>query len=322
MTAIEPIDLRTRLDPTHQAILDVLPQGLLELGDVDGTRAILDELLAAMPSEMPDDVTVEDLHVPGLEGDPDVLVRLYRPDGLPADSPALYWVHGGGMVLGSVDMSDAECASRARNHQCLVASVDYRLAPEHPFPAPMHDCFAGLQWLASNTAELGVDAGRIAIGGASAGGGLAAGLALMARDQGGPDICFQLLVFPMLDHRNVTPSSHAITDTRVWNREANIVGWRCYLGDGDEVSPYASPSIADDLSGLPPAYINVGDLDMFVDEDIAYAQALRMSGVAAELHVYPGAFHGSNGFAADAPLSRRWAADEAAALQAALHPVD
>jgi acetyl esterase/lipase len=253
------------------------------------------------------------------------MVRLYRPDGLSdaaAGAPALYWIHGGGMVLGSVAMNDLDCARWAADFGCLVASVEYRLAPEHPFPAPMNDCYAGLSWLASGAAELGVDPARIAIGGASAGGGLAAGLALMARDRGGPSICFQLLVYPMLDHRNDQPSTHGITDPRVWNRDANRAGWDAYLAGADRgaVSPYASPAVAGDLAGLPPAYVNVGEFDLFLDEDVAYARALMSAGVPCELHVYPGAFHGSNSFVADSPLSQRWRADEDAALRAALFP--
>ncbi len=318
----EPIDLPARLDEDHLAVYNALPADLLDMSDIPVTRANFAELAEAAPTPpFPTDVVIEDIHVPGVDGDPDVMVRQYRPEGLPANGPALYWIHGGGMVLGSVDMNDYDCAVRASKLSCLVASVEYRLAPEHPFPAPMNDCYAGLSWLAINAVELGVDRERIAIGGASAGGGLAAGLALMARDRGGPAISFQLLVYPMLDHRNQTPSSHVITDPRVWNREANLAGWAAYLNGSDPVSPYASPSLAEDLSGLPPAYINVGEFDMFLDEDVAYSLALTRAGVAAELHVYPGAFHGSNGMVSRSALSKRWRADEFAALQAALHPV-
>ena len=326
----QPVDLASRLDPDHLAVLNALPPDLLDLSDIDRARTMIQQLTDGIPRpDMPADVTVEDVQVPGLDGDPDVLVRLYRPDGLPADAPVLYWIHGGGMVLGSVDMNDYDCAARASTLSCLVASVEYRLAPEHPFPAPMHDCYAGLSWVAGNAAQLGIDPGRVAIGGASAGGGLAAGLALMARDRGGPDICFQLLVYPMLDHRNETYSSQVITDSRVWNLTANRAGWDAYLGGpvsaGGEsgggaaaVSPYASPAVAEDLSGLPPAYISVGEFDMFLDEDVAYASALIRAGVAAELHVYPGAFHGSNGFVSESAISKRWQADEEVALRAAL----
>ncbi len=316
---MEPIDLASRLDDHHRAALDLMPADLLDLSNIEQTRIGVEALLGAVPTpEPPAGLTTEDVMVPGLDGAPEVLVRLYRPAGLAADAPALYWIHGGGMVLGSIAMDDAKCARWADQLGCLVASVEYRLAPEHPFPAPMNDCYAGLSWLAGNAAELGVDAGRIAVGGASAGGGLAAGLALMAKDRGGPSICFQLLVFPMVDHTNTAPSTHAIVDPRAWNREANAAGWAAYLADADRssVSPWASPAMAEPegLVGLPPAYINVGEFDLFLDEDIAYARALMTAGVPVDLHVYPGAFHGSNGFVPDHPTSIRWTADEDAAL--------
>ncbi len=318
---MESINLADRLDDTHRAVLEMLPADLLDLTDINRTRAGFEALMGALPSpELPDDVTIEDVSVPGLDGDPEVMVRLYKPDALATGAPALYWIHGGGMVLGEVAMNDDICARWASELGCLVASVEYRLAPEHPFPAPINDCFAGFSWLAANADSLGIDTGRLVIGGASAGGGLAAGLAIMARDKGGPQPCFQFLVFPMLDHTNSQPSTYAITDSRAWNRDANAAGWAAYLGDADRssVSPWASPAVADDLSGLPPAYINVGQFDMFLDEDIAYAQALMRAGVAVDLHVYPGAFHGSSGFVADAPVSIRWRADEDAALRRAL----
>ncbi|MXZ63119.1 MAG: alpha/beta hydrolase, partial [Chloroflexi bacterium] len=160
------------------------------------------------------------------------------------------------------------------------------------------------------------------IGGGSAGGGLAAGLALAARDRGEVDVCFQLLVYPMIDDRNTTRSAEAIVDERVWNRAANLHGWDAYLAGnagGDDVSPYAAPARATDLAGLPPAYINVGVLDLFVDEDVTYAQRLMAAGVPTELHVYPGAFHGSPGLVPNSALSQRWAADELAALDRALN---
>ncbi len=322
MTGLQPIDLASRLDAAHLSVLNALPADLLDLSDIPATRANFATLLEALPQPpMPSDVTIEDVHVPGADGDPDVMVRLYRPDGMERPGPALYWIHGGGMVLGSVAGSDYECAARASKLSCIVASVEYRLAPEHPYPAPMNDCYVGISWLAENAEELGIDPGRVVLGGASAGGGLAAGVALMARDRGGPDICYQLLVFPMLDHRNTTASSQVITDPRVWNRDANVAGWAAYLGEVDPVPIYASPSLAEDLAGLPPAYINVGEFDLFLDEDVAYAMALTRAGVATELHVYPGAFHGSNGLVSRSPLSVRWRADETAALTRALHPI-
>lgn len=314
----EPINLDDAVDDIHAAVLAMLPPDLLDLSDIDAARARVEGLLAAMPTPpLPENVSITEVMAPGLDGDPDVRLKVYRPDDMPIGAPALYWIHGGGMVLMSADGDDYPSAVRAAANDCLVVSVDYRLAPEVAAPALVNDCYAGLQWLAANAEDLGVDADRIMIGGASAGGGLAAGTALMARDQGGPGLIAQLLVFPMLDHRNETPSSHAITDPRVWNRSANQAAWAAYLGGGQPTA-YSSPSIAEDLRNLPPAYINVGTLDMFLDEDVAYAIALHRAGVPCELHVYPGAFHGSSGFVPDHPMSKRWNQEQEAFIRRSL----
>ena len=320
MAAITPMNLENNVDDIHRAVLQMLPPELLDLTDIPACRTTIGGFLEQMPSpELPADVEVSEQMVPGHDGDPPVRLKVYRPNNLAVGAPALYWIHGGGMVLLDADNDDPLCAQRAAAHQCLVVSVDYRLAPETPAPGLIHDCYAGLSWLADNAGKLGIDDSRIMIGGASAGGGLAAGLALFARDNGGPSIAGQLLVYPMLDHRNETPSSHAIVDPRVWNRNANLLAWEAYLG-GSEPTPYSSPTTALDLRGLPPAYINVGSCDMFLDEDVAYAQELQRAGVATELHVYPGAFHGSNSFVADHPLSVRWRAEEDAFIAHVFDP--
>jgi acetyl esterase/lipase len=317
--ALEPIDLDAVLDAEHRAALATLPPDLFDLTDIAAFRSRLDSLTAVTP--LPDGVTVEDAFVPGrFPDDPAVRVRIYRPTGLAPQSPAILWFHGGGMVSGTLESTDLDCATRAARLRCLVVSVEYRLAPEHRFPAPLDDCYGALTWLAAHAVELGVDPNRIAVGGQSAGGGLAAGTALLARDSGGPALCFQVLVYPMLDHRNTTPSSHAIVDTRAWCRSANLIAWDAYLGEVPEVSPYASPAVAADLAGLPPAYVNVGTFDLFLDENIAYARSLLAAGVPTELHVYPGAFHASPTFVPGAALSRRWRSDERVALEAVLHP--
>jgi acetyl esterase/lipase len=251
-----------------------------------------------------------------------VLIRIYRPNEQPHTLPALYWIHGGGYVMGDIEQDDRLMKQLVNRIGCVAVSVNYRLAPEHPFPAPVEDCYAGLKWLFAHASELGVDPSRIAIGGASGGGGLAAGLALLVRDRGEMRVAFQLLIYPMIDDRNVTPASHAITDSRMWNREANRLGWRAYLGrdgGGADVSPYAAASRATDLTNLPPAYIPVGALDLFVDENIEYAQRLIQAGVPTELHVYPGAFHGFDLFAPSAKVSKQFKADRDSALKRALH---
>lgn len=306
----EPIDLDTVLDEQHAAVMSMMPADLMDLSDIPVARTRLDGLIEALPKPpLPGGVRITESSAPSLDDGPDVRVKVYTPDARTPGVGALLWIHGGGMVLLSADQDDFLCASRAVAHGCVVVSVDYRLAPETPAPGLVDDCFAALAWLAANAADLGVEATKIVIGGASAGAGLAAGTALRARDEGGPFLAGQLLVYPMIDHRNESPSSRAIQDLRVWNRHANLDAWAAYLGGG-EPTAYSSPSIADDLSGLPAAYIAVGTFDMFLDEDIAYAVALNRAGTPCELHVYPGAFHASPGFLPDHPTSMRWAAGE------------
>jgi acetyl esterase/lipase len=285
---------------------------------------MMDRMSAAMLAQAPaiEGVTTEDRQVPGPEGAANVAVRLYQPADRPGTLPALLWIHGGGYVLGSVERDDPLAKHLAKVAQCVVASVEYRLAPEHPFPAPVEDCYAALKWLSTHSNELGVEKSHIAIGGASAGGGLAAGLALLARDRAEVEVALQLLIYPMIDDRNITPASKAIPDTFVWSRENNLMGWRSYLGrepGGEDVSPYAAASRATDLAGLPPAYIPVGELDLFLNENIDYAQRLLEAGVPTELHVYPGAYHGFNGFAPSAEVSQRFNADRDNALKRGLH---
>lgn len=313
------VDFDTALDEQHAAVLSLLPPDLMDLSDIPAARARLEGLLAMMPAPpLPEHVSITEVFAPSLDGAPDVRLKIYTPAGTASDAGAIYWIHGGGMVMLSADRDDLLCATRAATHDCVVVSVDYRLAPETSAPGLVDDCFAGLVWLAENASEVGVGSDRIMIGGASAGGGLAAGTALRARDSGGPGLIGQLLVYPMLDHRNETASSHAIQDQRVWNRACNIAAWEAYLGGGKPTA-YSSPAIASDLTKLPPAYISVGTFDMFHDEDVAYATALNRAGVPCELHVYPGAFHASNGFVPDHPTSVRWQADEAAFIERCLN---
>lgn len=210
-------------------------------------------------------------------------------------SPAIYWLHGGGMIAGGLLADEAYCTALAEGTGCVVVAADYRLAPEHPHPTPVEDAYAGLEWMVTNASMLGIDPHRIAVGGSSAGGGLAAALALMARDRGGPAIAFQYLMYPMLDDRQESPSSVEFTAIPTWSRERNEFAWRCLLGEAagtDDVSPYAAPSRAEDLTRLPPALIQVGELDLFRDENIAYATRLLQAGIPTELQVYPGAYHG------------------------------
>ncbi|MGH9043319.1 MAG: alpha/beta hydrolase [Acidimicrobiales bacterium] len=242
-------------------------------------------------------VVVENLEVPGVSGQPAVALRLYRPaEDRGPKLPCVYTMFGGGFMVGHIDDTEARNARWCRELGAVVAAVSYRLAPDHRYPAAVDDCYAGFCGLIDRAGELGIDPSRVALFGISAGGGLAAALTLRARDQGGPSACFQFLSVPELDDRLETPSARNFVDTPVWNRPRAEVSWELYLGrdrDDRTTAAYAAPARATDLSGLPPAYIAVMQFDPLRDEGIAYAQALMDSGVRVELHMFPGAFHGS-----------------------------
>jgi acetyl esterase/lipase len=314
------MDLLGRLDPEIAEVFPHLPP--LDLTDIPTARTTMMNMLAEAQAgiQRSQNVVYSDHQAPGLNGAPQVRVRLYRPADQPGQLPCLYWIHGGGHVLGQIEQDDLMMEHIVEAVGCAAVSVEWRRPPEHPFPAPMDDCYAGLKWAHANAAELGLDPGRIAVGGASSGGGSAAGLALLARDRGEVPVCFQLLVYPMLDDRNVTPASLAVTEPKVWNRQSNLIGWQSYVGDAvgtDRVSPYAAPTRADSLAGLPPAYLPVGDLDLFIDEDIEYAQRLQQADVPAELHVYPGGIHGFDLLAPASRLAQRFVRDRDEALRRA-----
>jgi len=285
-------------DPAFRDLLPLLPT-LQELDSVEKIQALRNSperlaMFRTIPDR--DDVVKEDLRVAGPKNAPDVPVCVYRPKAAAsAPRPAVYEIHGGGFIMGNIDMMDAWCQRVAAEIGAVVVSVEYRLAPEHPFPAGVEDCYAGLVWTATEAKKLGIDPERIAIAGQSAGGGLAAATALLARDRGGPSICYQVLEIPELDDRLDTPSMLAFTDTPLWNRPNAVWSWRHYLGPDHEgeVSPYAAPARAKNLAGLPPAYISTMEFDPLRDEGILYGLRLLQAGVSVELHSYPGTFHGS-----------------------------
>lgn len=238
-------------------------------------------------------------------------VKIYEPmDRQNEKLPAVFWIHGGGYVLGNPDGDDGLCECFVTEVNCVVVSVDYRLAPEHPYPAAIEDCYAALKWTVENGEVLKIDTSRIAIAGASAGGGLTAALVLMARDRGEIEIAFQMPLYPMIDDRNITPSSYEINEEnlpKAWNREANKIAWEMYLGSNppDEISYYAAPARAEDLTGLPPAYTCVGQLDPFRDETLEYVARLAQAGVPVEFHLYPGCFHGFDSIFNNSEISRK-----------------
>ena len=291
-----------------------LEDGLQQRREAMGTmpRPPLPEALLA--------AQVEEHHVPGLNGAPDVRLLLYSPP-TPARSPrpAILHVHGGGYVIGTPEINDGMNRAMCLEADCVIASVDYRLAPETTFPGSLEDCYAGLKWLAQNAEALGVDADRIAVAGESAGGGHAAALAIYARDQGGPALCFQLLDSPMLDDRTCAAEPHPEAGHFVWTHETNRFGWKSLLGvepGGPEVPANGSPARCEDLTGLPATFISVGALDLFIDESLEYTRCLARAGVPVELHVIPGAYHGYS-MAAGSPQGQETTRLRMAALKRA-----
>ncbi|GGR84431.1 esterase [Streptomyces humidus] len=305
----QPPPFDPELAAALELIKDVIQPGLSP-EDIEAVRRGPGiALLAQLDLTAGGSFEVEDRTVPGPEGSPEISLLICRPTSPAPDRPrpVVYHVHGGGMVLGDKRDGMGVILDWARELDLVVVSVEYRLAPEHPHPAPVEDVYAGLLWTAEHAKELGADPERIVIAGASAGGGLTAALALLLRDRRGPRPIGQLLMCPMLDDRNDTPSSHQMAGLGVWDRTANETGWTALLGErrgGPDVSPYAAPARAEDLSGLPPAFLDVGSAETFRDEVVAYASRIWQAGGVAELHVWPGGFHGFDGFAPQAALSR------------------
>lgn len=296
------------LVPVLEAVREALPPFSAE------TLPLMRQQSAdGMPGMEPVDLTaggavsVEERQVPGPESAPDITLLILSPavDGPPR--PAIYHTHGGGMVLGTRRLGVETFLPHVADGNAVVVSVEYRLAPEHPDPAPVEDCYAGLTWTAKNAAELGIDPERIMIAGSSAGGGLAAGTALLARDRAFPTLTHQILICPMLDDRFETHSSRMLDDEGFWDRQANLFGWTALLGErrgGHDVSPYAAPARAEDLTGLPRTYIDTGSAETFRDEALAYARRLSEAGVSVDLHMWGGGFHGFDMIAGHAAVSR------------------
>ncbi|MGW0816988.1 alpha/beta hydrolase [Streptomyces viridiviolaceus] len=278
---------------------------------LDGLAALREALAAAAPApeRLGRDglVTVEERKVPGPECAADVSLLICRPTASAGRRPVVYHAHGGGMVVGTNRSGVEVFVDWALELDLVVVSVEYRLAPEYLHPAPVEDVYAGLVWTVEHAAEFGGDPARVVVAGSSAGGGLAAAATLLARDRGGPRLLGQMLLSPMLDDRNDTPSAHQMEGLGVWDRSANAAGWTALLGDRcgtPGVSAYAAPARAEDLSALPPAYLDAGSAETFRDETVAYADRLWQAGGAAELHVWPGGFHTFDQYAPQAALSR------------------
>jgi acetyl esterase len=304
----EPTARMVGMDPELEAFISFLPE--LDLTDPVAARRNFSEGAAARPAPDTTGLEIEDRTVPA---DPDVPVRIYRPHQARG---AVVWLHGGAWVVGDLDTEHLWAPWLAKCAAAVVVSVGYRLAPEHPFPAALDDAYAVLTWTAEHATELGIDRERIAVGGHSAGGGLAAAAALRARDEQGPPIRFQLLNQAGLDDRQETWSARNFTTTPWMNRDKMTASWRYYLGS-QPATPYAAPARATNLSGLPPAYIATAEFDPNRDENIDYALRLLQSGVSVELHQWPGTFHGSQAISS-ADVSQRQIAELGAVLHRAL----
>lgn len=297
-------------DPEVQAVLDEMarnPQPTLTRQSLprEGSDRMFPDNDAAIAGRA---IDWEDRVIPGPAGAPDIEITVFRPRGAEREAlPAFYNIHGGGMIVGHRSWETGRVVDIVAEHRVVGVNVEYRLAPENPFPAGVEDCYAGFLWLHENAAQLGVDPRRIVVGGGSAGGGLAAAVALMARDRTGPVMAGQLLLCPMIDNTNSTVSSHQYDGIGTWQREMNLLAWSCVLGDrlahSTDAPPYAAPSRATDVSGLPPAYIEVGEAEAFRDEDTEYALRIWATGGQAELHVWGGGAHGFDMYMPHAEIS-------------------
>ena len=291
MSTIELVDPELR---------DALAQGpllpSLTAETLSQRRASALELIGAVPKPNLPDIATDEIHVESAFGAKPIRVLTYRPVTSDAPLPVIVHIHGGGFVMGAPEMKDVENRLFASELRCAIYSVDHRLAPESPHPAPVEDIYSVFAWLHANADRLGLDPARIGIKGESGGGGFAAGAALYARDRQGPKFAFQHLVYPMIDDRTaVRKDLHPYVGEFIWTQENNYFGWRSLLGKepgSADVSPYAAAARAADVSGLPPTYISVGGLDLFLEENIVYADRLSRAGVPVELHMYPGAHHG------------------------------
>lgn len=309
-----PVDL-SKIHPQLQQAAKNYPSVKFTKSNLWLVRFLIGLTPAPKPST---NIAIKNIHIPVTDERRNIRVRLYRPAGTQEPTPLFLWLHGGGYLAGKPEMDDTLCAAYVHNTSVTVASVDYRLAPNHPFPAGLDDCYKALLWLTQNAASLNIDPKRIAVGGASAGGGLAAALAQMAHDRQEIRLALQLLVYPMIDDRTVLRPEADDSNAITWNQASNRFGWESYLGAkcGEDSAPeYAVPARRANLSGLAPAWLGVGSVDLFHDEDVEYAKRLQSSGVPCELIVVPGAFHGFNVFDHQIPIVQEFHASQFAALK-------
>lgn len=285
---------RHLVDPELLPLIEAMPTVTLSAENLGVIRQARDAMLAMLPP-FPESVAVEERFIPGPEGAPDVRVKVYRKKSGAASHPAILHLHGGGYIMGNPEFMGPQCALWADVFDAVVVAPAYRLAPETAFPGNVEDAYAALAWAVKHAGELGIDTTRIAVAGESAGGGLAAALALLVRDRGEYRFCHQQLIFPMIDDRTaVCAGLSPMYGEYVWNNGSNHFGWSSLLGKAPgsaDVSPYAAAARAEDVSGLPPVFMATGALDLFTEENLDYAKRLMAAGVPVELHVYPGAPH-------------------------------
>jgi acetyl esterase/lipase len=312
---------RLPVHPELAPVLAALPERPHHLDDVEAARAGFEAMVDAIRPADDGRLAIERAVVPGPDGN-EVPVEVLRPRGAAGPLPGVLYVHGGGFAYGELATPSPWARAVCEGAGAVVVNVNYRLAPEHPFPAGVEDCDAALRWMADHAGRLGVDAARVAVTGASAGACLSAALALMARDRGGPAIAHQCLLVPVLDDRVDTASARRVTDRRIVNGPGVRRTWEGYLGagraGGADVSPYAAPARAADLSGLPPAYVLVCGLDPLRDEGLAYARRLAEAGVDVELRHVAGAWHFFEAYAPETEVARRTTAHWIAAMREAL----
>ena len=294
--------MKNRVNPELLPMLELFP----DLNISPETLPAMRSMQMAPPFVFDESVLVVEKMINGPDNN-QIRLRIYRPKANEAILPVLLWIHGGGYIMGSIDGNDELCQKFVLSANCVVVSVDYRLAPENPYPVPLEDCYAALKWIADNAGTLHVDSNRIGVAGASAGGGLTAAVTLLARDLKYPSLCFQMPLYPMIDDRNNSPSANEIKEGFVWNQKTNEAGWKMYLGElygTDKVPGYAAAARAEDYSGLPYTYTCVGQLDPFRDETLTYVTKLAQAGVDVEFHMYPGCYHGYEVFTPDAEISK------------------
>ena len=315
-----PSGTRRLVDPQLLPLLDAWPTVALTREVLSAIRA-MDRLPMPELTQAAAAVGLTRCSVPGPADSPAIDVLIYRPRDAAEPLPCIFHIHGGGYVMGAVEAQEAQHRDMAARLGCVIVTVDYRLAPETPFPGAVEDCYAALSWVFANAPDLGIDAARIGVMGESAGGGLAASLALLTRDRGEHGLAFQHLIYPMIDDRTCShPEPHPHAGEFIWTPEQNHFGWSALLGvepGAEGVSPYAAAARADDLARLPRTYIATGGLDLFLEEDLDYARRLMRAAVPVELHVYPGGFHGFD-FDPGADVSARARRDSMDALSRSL----